>query len=175
MAGFSFLVGDYLHRHNEIALDNLTALDADRSISVKTRQIVAAIGAATSTGNDEDGKIILASALAMERDFSPNFERFYGLYRDRSDFAGIIDEAIDAYLRRRKVEASSGDKVWQHCVLYQLEELAMFEQLASKGFEALIYPGPQLPVMKAIVNGKLTGISDSLRTLSLVELRIFEE
>ena len=51
----------------------------------------------------------------------------------------------------------------------------MFELLTEAGYNALVYAGPQLPAVKSIVLGSLSGVSHILETLTLVELGFFKE
>ena len=172
---FYFLIGDYIHRHNEIALENLTPRKAMRSADAKATQVAAQISLALERVGRGRDVILKASALAIEPDFDERFEEFFNSYRSRRQFREIIDQTVQSYLDRRRIYSSPSGKIWDHCVAYQLEELVIFEKMVERGFGSLIYPGPQLPVIKAIVTGNLPGLSERLQTLRLVELRHFEE
>lgn len=172
---FTFLIGDSLHKHNEIAFENGTPSSAQLKISAKTRQICEALDRLKAERPDDRSfVIILASELAREPSFEMKSRSFRVEYERRDDFRGCINEAVRSYLERRGVNARPGEAAWMHSVSYQVEELAIFEMLVERGFRALVYPGPQLPAMKAIVSGRLPGVSGELEKLSLVELRIFE-
>jgi len=172
---FSFLIGDSLHRHNEIAFENSAPSSAQLKISAKTRQVREALDRLKAEHpNDRSFDIITSSEVARESSFEMKSRGFRMDYEQRDDFSECIDEAARSYLKRRGVSARPDEAAWMHSVSYQVEELAIFELLVERGFRALVYPGPQLPVMKAIVSGGLPGISGELEKLSLVELRIFE-
>jgi hypothetical protein len=117
--------------------------------------------------------VILAKSLFGDVTFRPRLARFETEYARNVKFRALIDEAVDKFLIRKRAGALHNNEVRDHCVSYQLEELALFELLVERGYGVLIYAGAQLPIMKAIVSRSLDGVPTSLADLTLVELRSF--
>ena len=169
-----FLVGDYLNRHNYIALDGYTESEAlaraDHDGNEVARRLDPVIADARVSAS-----VIRSKSLYDEPTFQPRLERFRGTYKTDREFKSLIDEAIDQFLERKGMGLRQDSGVREHCVAYQLEELAMFELLAEAGHSVLVYGGAHLPVMRAIVSKALLGISSTLEKLTLVGLTFVEE
>lgn len=165
---FAVIIGDHLQLHNELVFEARGKGEAADQISEKSSRLREVVSAISSR------PIIMTSEIVSETSFAERYTRFGELYEGNREFQSSVDEGIFAYLKRREVEVVRGDQIWQHCVAYQLEELAIYELLTLRGFDALIYPGPQLPVMKALVEERLPDVSSALEVWKLVELRAFE-
>jgi tRNA-dependent cyclodipeptide synthase len=164
-----FLVGDYLNRHNYEALEGLSASEA----IARTRRDGASVIARLHELIQESSipaTVISSESLYTEPTFMDRVNRFNVLHQRDERFRLLIDEAIDAFLARKRRAIRQDPSIRDHCVAYQLEELAMFELLAESGRGTLVYGGAHLPIMKAMVSQPASGISVSLSKLTLVEL-----
>jgi tRNA-dependent cyclodipeptide synthase len=173
---FDFLIGDYLNRYNYRAFDGdseMTAVEKAKQAGNDARKRLVSL----ISRHDLEGRLTAISAAELcERScFADRLAHFRQCYSDSFEFTKIVDDGVDAFLSRRHPLFLTDAKIRRYCVQYQLEELAMFEQLASEGFGVFIYPGAQLPIMKSLVAGDIGGISTGIRMLTLVELRIFED
>lgn len=169
-----FLVGDYLNRHNYIALDGSTESEALARAKQDGNEVARRLAPVIADAR-VSAVVIRSESLYDEPTFQPRLERFRRSYEADREFKLLIDEAIDEFLERKGMALRQDSRVREHCVAYQLEELAMFELLAETGHSVLVYGGAHLPVMRAIVSKALLGISSTLETLTLVGLTFGEE
>jgi tRNA-dependent cyclodipeptide synthase len=173
---FDILIGDYLHRHNYKAFTGASEeLAAERAME-DGLEALKRLSPLISPGQRFFGTTAISTATLIART-SVIARRclFEDFYEKRSDFRALIDVGVDAFLSRKHPLSLRDMSVRRQCVCYQLEELAMFEELAEEGYGVLVYPGAQLPVMKGLVAGKLPRISPLIQTLQLVELRLLRE
>lgn len=172
LGAFDVVVGDYLSRHNYQAFGGANETVAITEAMRDGQQIAARLSHLISESPSQDARVISAGSLYGDASFCDRFVRFEHRYAEHAGFKLLIDQAVDAFLVRKLRDATPGDNVRSHCIAYQLEELVLFELLTEAGYGALVYAGPHLPVMKSIVSGSLGGVSLTLETLTLVELRI---
>ena len=97
--------------------------------------------------------------------------RFESLYKSNKHFEKIIDYTVNVFLRRQPDIKVSIDKARSLCCQYLFEELVIFEILAEDGYKVNIYPGNQLPIIKAIVTGQLKNVSEPLEGIQAVEIK----
>jgi tRNA-dependent cyclodipeptide synthase len=173
---FDLLVGDYLNRYNYQAFDGETEISAvakAKQAGVEARKRLAPL--ISSPGSYENAAIISTATLCEHSAFTSRRAHFMRYYSDNSEFRGIVQEGVDAFLTRRHPQAANVPAIRDYCVAYQLEELVMFEQLARDGYGVFVYPGAQLPIMKRLVSKSFAGASADIEKLILVELRVFED
>jgi len=172
---FSLLLGDHLNRHNYSAFENLPE-DVAESRAI----------AEGDTAADILQRIVENSAVgtvpiyrASELVSTPGYAKQRDMLVQRlgvdDQFRNLIQRGVDVFMTRNARLRASRASVEPHCVAYQIEELAIFEILAEKGYRTLVYPGAQLPVMKAFACGQLTHVSPGLESMSLFEVRLHRE
>lgn len=172
-AAFDVLLGDFLTRHNYEAFSNLqasAAIEKAMQDGKRTSERIAAPMAEASPG----AQILSARTLYQEPGFRMRLSRFERQYEQNPTFRRLIDQAVNEFLNRRRVNHAS-TTIRHHCVAYQLEELVLFELLAEAGYTSLVYAGAHLPVMQGIVSKQLSGVSNALQNLALVEMRFHKQ
>ncbi|MGB0523181.1 MAG: tRNA-dependent cyclodipeptide synthase [Flammeovirgaceae bacterium] len=169
------LVGDYLHRHNEEILNG--------------QQQELAIQTALETGDNFIGKL-----NQYLPDYNPErfiVQRWKPLYED-PDFVKAKQLLDTLYHSNPSVKASIQSTaalfVWQKqerqnfivskeeairlSSEYLLEEMAIFSMLIDRGWNVVLYPGAQLPMLMEIAKGKFKDVPNSLNKGVYVELKI---
>jgi tRNA-dependent cyclodipeptide synthase len=168
---FDVIVGDYFHRHN---IEDLEGLPPAQALHVAAQQgFVQAqkIQKILERIDMTSVNVKCASSISKQPGFLPALNDIEVAYQSNSDLAGLIDQGTDAFLKRFAPQRIALESARLHSRLYQLEELAVFTLLAQEGLSTNVYVGAHLPVMKAIVSGKIDGIAPALRNMQLVELQ----
>ena len=168
---FDIVIGDYSHRHNLQDLEGLDvsaakslAIAQGREVSLRICGILHNLGLTQVTTH-------LASEICADPTFNTHLFAKESLYDSCPSFAHQIDEAAQTFLKRLAPNRMSDNIALEHSRAYQFEELAMFELLVLEGYTVILYPGRQLPVMKAIVTGELRGILPILENMVLIEIQ----
>lgn len=176
IGSFDLLIGDYLHRYNYQAFERATEQIAAERAMQDGEEARRRLSSLISNGGRFAAATAISTASLVERE-SVRRRRlgFRGFYEEQPAFRALIEEGVDAFLTRKHPSSLRDDAVRRYCVAYQLEELAMFEELAEQGYGVFVYPGAQLPVMKGLVSGHLPRISTPIESLQLIELRLFAE
>lgn len=172
---FDLLVGDYLNRYNYQAFERETEAaaveKASRAGAEARKRLEPLIAPNAPFGNVA---LISTAALYQRPSFQNRRAHFEKYYSSNADFRELIQQGVDAFLMRKHPDSLSDTTARSYCVAYQIEELVMFERLAQEGYCVFIYPGAHLPVMKGIVEDKFQDISVDLKSLILVEMKLFE-
>jgi tRNA-dependent cyclodipeptide synthase len=168
---FDVIIGDYFHRHN---IEDLEGREPSEALKVATdqgkahaRRIQLVLEQLKLTAV----KIRCASAISKQPDFVPALREMEFAWHSNTNFAQLIDQGTEAFLRRFALERIAVEPARLHSRLYQLEELAVFTLLANEGYATNVYAGSHLPVMKAFVSGGVDSVAPALRSAQLVELR----
>jgi tRNA-dependent cyclodipeptide synthase len=172
VGGADLFIGDHLHRHNYQAFDGMAEPSAIERALRDRDELAGRLRGVLAAGCWPHAAIMSASPLYQNPTFSDRLSRFRNQYASNAAFKQLIDDAVDAFLARKQPNHVVDEEIRGHCVAYQLEELVLFELLVEQGYSILIYAGAQLPIMKDIVSGHVSVASASLRTLTLIELRI---
>ncbi|MFT6962867.1 MAG: tRNA-dependent cyclodipeptide synthase [Flammeovirgaceae bacterium] len=169
------LVGDYLQRLNEqisngndadLAIE--TAMQKGDLFETKLNQYlpkyktdkfhVARWKPFYESADFEKHKIVLDkiynSNLGVKKSIDETAKLFVSQKQDKVDFKVSEGEAI-----RLSVE-------------YLLEEMAVFSILIDQGWDLVLYPGAQLPLLMEIAKGEFDGIPNSLNKGTYVELKV---
>ncbi len=169
---FDVLVGDYLHRHNVQFLDGLPGSQAVHHAMADGKQIMTLIREILDANDCRDVRLISSYSFYNEVSFRSRIDRFKSMIAADPHFRSLLEFAIKVFLQRKAPALLDSKAGYEHSLAYQLEELAMFELLAERGYTVNVYPGSQLPVMKSFVTGELPGVSRELEQLTLVELKL---
>jgi tRNA-dependent cyclodipeptide synthase len=97
---------------------------------------------------------IYNSNLAVKTSIDNTAKLFVSQKQDRLDFKVSEEEAV-----RLSVE-------------YLLEEMAVFSILIDEGWDVVLYPGAQLPLLMEIAKGEFDGVPNSLNKGIYVELKV---
>jgi tRNA-dependent cyclodipeptide synthase len=171
LATFDVVIGDYFHRHNLKDQQDMTeeeALECAMADGVthanRLRKTLDSFGLF-------DARIRPVTSLYTHPQYRERLEVFEKLYLSNLSFKYLIERGTDTFLERKSPTRLNIEIARDHCKLYQLEELAIFELLSMEGYAANVYPGAHLPVMKEIVLGDLQQSSPLLAKTILVELK----
>lgn len=169
------LVGDYLHRFNEqIVRGGTEEMAAERALEVgddfmeQLEQYLPKYPA----GKFE---VMRWQPFHQEPAFWEAKEQMHGLYASNPEVKASIDSAASLFVwqkqdrSRFKVTKSTAVEL---SAQYLLEEMAVFSMLIEKGWEVVIYPGAQLPLLMEIAKGRFKDIPNSLDKGVYVELKV---
>lgn len=169
------LVGDYLHRLNEQILNG--------------NQEETAIQSALETGDRFMEKLNLyLPDYAAERFMVQRWKPLY----DNPEFIKAKQLLDTLYHANPSVKASIQSTaalfVWQKqerqnfkvskeeairlSAEYLLEEMAVFSMLIDQGWNVVLYPGSQLPMLMEVAKGKFKDVPNSLNKGVYVELKV---
>ncbi|MBS1684006.1 MAG: tRNA-dependent cyclodipeptide synthase [Bacteroidetes bacterium] len=165
------LVGDYLNRHNmkiRYALDEAAAIE--RSMD-EAEGAVRAFSSIVSKSSKLKVHVISIKSYYERPDFNERYRNYELKMKSNRHFSDLVKESTEAFIKRIKKSALTTTEIEKICQQYILEEMVVFEMLAEDDYRINIYPGKQLPVMEAIVNGKLKGVSDALEKIYLVDIK----
>lgn len=164
------LIGDYLHRYNEVIFNGLSLNEATEIIRNKTKDTVELV--MTEAGKHGITIIpIYTEEVVMSAGFPQRLQRVKDVFEENSRFNELVEYTIDVFLRRQDEIKISLSEARKYCLEYLLEELAIFEVLAERGFLVNIYPGNQLPITKELVCGHLKNVSAPLEKIQAVEIK----
>lgn len=169
-AAFDVLIGDYFHRHN---LEDLSGLDAKHAYAsaVNEGQKLSHFVLTILQRIPGSPRLLLASSLCESASYQSLLAEYTALENENADFANAIEAGTDAFLGRFAPLRMKSTVARTHSRFYQLEELAMFEELAREGYSINAYPGMHLPIMRELVFGSLKDLRPQLSRMTLVEIR----
>jgi tRNA-dependent cyclodipeptide synthase len=170
------LIGGELHRINLMIWDGLSKEDALK----KARKL----------GKEFEGRCRLLihkyleglfsmahwSGLTIHEKFPKYLNELQILARDNKDFSKTIEKTAEGYLMRQiqhgRILRCSHVEALQFSREYIFEEIAVFAVLASEGWSVDIYPGPELPILVEIAQGKYEKAPEPLMCRINIELAV---
>lgn len=168
----SIIVGDYLHRYNEELISEGNLKDVIKKALDKGRKLVDLFKKVLNNSNvNTNYTIHYTKDFLSHPQFSEKMDHFQRLHKSNKDFKGLTEYTIEVFLRRQNNRKVSLEKAKELCRLYLFEELVIFEILAEEGYKVNIYPGNQLPIIKAIVTGQLKNVSKPLESIQAIEIK----
>lgn len=165
------LVGDHLHRLNHMFFEGDAEIAAISKAKSKADLILHKFFSVADKIDGIDFQVLRSGSFYQNPIFYQKYNRLQKLYYSNEQLSRLINLTISTYLRRRGNSAKYFRRGFELSRQYLLEELVIFEMLAEDGYTINIYPGSQLPVMKAIVSKKLPGVSPILEEIKLVEIK----
>ena len=169
---FSVLVGDYLHRYNLQIFEGLNEADSINLVSEQSKALVDLFRETVKqNGNALQYHFLFTKDLKDHIFFNEKMKRFQSLHKTSKHFESLTEYTINIFLRRQNNIKVPMEKARELCRSYLFEELVIFEMLAENGYKVNIYPGNQLPIIKAIVSGQLKNISKPLESIQAVEIK----
>jgi len=168
---FVVIVGDYLHRHNVEFLDGATESEAIEASMKRGQRIVEQVGSILNKLGQPQVRILSSAEFYQSANFENRLAELLRLEREVPAFHELTEFTLGVYLNRKGIQVHDQPKARKHSRAYLAEELVIFEQLAEHGYDVSVYPGGQLPVMKALVTGRLPNVSPALEKLTLVEMK----
>lgn len=164
--------GGFLHRYNEQIFFGLSE-HASAKVSLEKGSLLQKKFIDTVKKIDVSINYKFIDSLEFNKypTFHTKFKLFQSFYISESKFRYLLEYTIDVFLRRQPEIKLSATEARKRCLMYLIEELVIFEILAEKGYYVNVYPGNQLPIIKAICMGKLKNISNSLEHIQAVEVK----
>ena len=154
------VVGDYLSRHNLIALDGHNPTEAgakalklgDRPRRY-AREIVRELGVENAVLVQSCGELLGSTRCAA---IVSTLKAFAG---SNPRFAHHLAEEARRFIARRRITGKNAadEALIQQLVCYVVEETAMFLLLYEMGYRVEVYPGPDLRIMRLIATGAYPG------------------
>lgn len=168
----NILVGDYLDRYNSLIFEEFDEEDAINSSVKKGSELKNLL---TDVLIEFDIPLecvfVHSGSFISHPEYNEKNSTFKNYYNVDAAFQYLVDHTVNIFLRRQNHFLISRPRAEKLCREYLFEELTIFEILADQGLKVNIYPGNQLPIIKAMVGGKLKGISESLESIQAVELK----
>lgn len=167
---FSLLIGDYLHRYNEQIFLGYTEEEAIK-VSIEKGQILTNLFKETADQLPIKYHLIYSGDFISRPSFVNKLEKLNQLYISNTHFHELVNHTVNIFLRRQSDIKIPIQKAKELCRSYLFEELIIFEILAEEGLKVNIYPGNQLPLIKELVAGKLSDVSDILEKIQAIEIK----
>lgn len=99
-------------------------------------------------------------------------ELFVSSYEFRESIDKTSSEFISRQVKNKKSTIVNKKTAIALSTQYLLEEIAVFNVLVERGWAVEVYPGPEIPVLIDIANGKFDSIPPALKQRINVELRM---
>jgi len=171
VSNVALLVGDNLHRYNEMIYSGLDEVSAKEIASIKSLRAIDLFFEVLAQFENLKVDVIRTSDYTDDISLLDSIGKFNLIYSSNPPFKKLIDCTVDIFLKRQTSVAIDIDEAKILCKNYILEELAIFEIIARNGYKINIYPGNQLPVIKELVTKKLSGVSEILEEIQAVEIK----
>lgn len=150
------VIGDYLHRHNLVALRGLSPKEAlEKAITDGKRPLRYANEIVSRLGNINSLQVCSAADLIETSECREVRTTLSSYFSMGGSFFKDVNDVLTSYLSRVCDEQSTSIKMDVREVLkeYMLEEIAMFLYLYQIGYPVEVYPGPDLSIMRKIGQG----------------------
>jgi tRNA-dependent cyclodipeptide synthase len=169
------LVGDYLHRLNErVANGNNeaqaieTALDLGDQFMARLQPFLQ---------NFEQNRFVVQrwQPFHQDPDFWKEMELMERLYRDNASIRASIDSTAALFIWQKQDRTAfqmAKEEAIRLSAQYLLEEMAVFSVLIDRGWDVVLYPGAQLPLLMEIATGRFKDVPISLHKGVYVELQV---
>lgn len=169
------LVGDYLHRLNEQILRGGTEEEAVARALDIGEDFLEQLDQYIHKYPEHKFEVVRWQPFHEEPTFWEAKEQMHALYASSAEVKSSIDSAAALFVwqkqdrTRFKVTKATAIEL---SAQYLLEEMAVFSMLIEKGWEVVVYPGAQLPLLMEIAKGRFKDIPNSLDKGIYVELKV---
>lgn len=169
----TFVIGDFLHRHNIKMLECLQQEDAEIYALKQGEEMIQYISSVADSMGVLHRLIFVSSKEFYDRgDFMRRLEEMEMKYETNEHFKLVTEGTIDIFMDRIKGQYKCHTaEARDLCRKYLLEEIIIFEILAEAGLNVNVYPGNQLPAIIKIVAGKIRSVSETIETITLIEIK----
>lgn len=169
------LVGDYLQRHNEQISNGNEASLAIETAMQKGDLFAEKLNQYLPKYNSNSFQIARWKPLYENADFQKHKNVLEKIYHSNSAVKKSIEETAQFFVSQKQERMDfkvSEEEAIRLSVAYLLEEMAVFSILIDQGWDVVLYPGAQLPLLMEIAKGEFEGIPNSLNKGIYVELKI---
>lgn len=169
------LVGDYLQRFNEqISNGNESGLAIEAAMQ-KGDLFQEKLNQYLPKLNAENFQIARWKPLYDSADFRKHKTVLDEIYNSNLEVKQSIDETAKFFVSQKQDKVDfkvSEAEAIRLSVEYLLEEMAVFSILIDQGWDVVLYPGAQLPLLMEIAKGEFQGVPNSLNKGVYVELKV---
>lgn len=168
------VIGDYLHRHNELMLAGATEGEAAKAALHKGEAFLEHLSLYNTDFNAKSFARLRWQEISAKPAFASALQKFEQLCHTNTKVCESLKSTAQSFVSSRDETFSEteAEAAVQHSLNYLLEELAAFEVLAQEGWEVLAYPGRQLPFFHQLVNNELGELDLALRQCAFIELSV---
>ncbi|WP_335973252.1 tRNA-dependent cyclodipeptide synthase [Gaetbulibacter jejuensis] len=152
------VIGDYIHRHNEIIFNDSDYDEAVRRSLYFGKQIKELLSKIEILQSPKF-KILHWNEIYKKNEMIQFTNKINNAYLNSSDFKYLVDSSAKEFISRQvkanRLPLTSYDDCVQHSVNYIKEELSVFCYLIKNDFKVQVYPGSQLPILKHFASNKV--------------------
>lgn len=170
-----FLVGDHILRHT-IALETGVEREAAAVAAAldRGRCQIQAIANAARIHPSLKVEILPISAIIHTPEYSGHRAWIENLHQTNSAFSQSLTRTAEQYLRTyssqgRRISVDPETAVYL-CKCYLMEEIASFSVIHEWGWMIDVYPGPELPVLLEIAEGRYPEVPEFLQNRISISL-----
>lgn len=167
---YKLLIGDYLHRINTKIVSDLDDISAEKLVINIGTQRESFISNCLNNVRDKD--YFRTKSFYSDEKFNELKKYFSDEIEKDIILSKLLNNSIETYLNRVQISISYNN-ARRLCFQYIVEELVIFHLLVDKGFNTLVYPGSQLPILKHIIKENCTQFKN-LTKMNLVELKFYK-
>ncbi len=169
------LVGDYLQRLNEqISNGNESELAIETAMQ-KGDLFEAKLNQYLPRYEEKKFQTARWKPFYESADFQKHKTILDKIYSSNSAVKQSIDETAKLFVSQKQNRLDfkvSEEEAIRFSVEYLLEEMAVFSILIDQGWDVVLYPGAQLPLLMEIAKGEFEGVPNSLNKGIYVELKV---
>ena len=169
------LVGDYLHRLNEQVLNGDDEEAAIHTALEKGNQFMQKAQNYLQLHAAERFEVYRWKPLHDEPEFQKAKMAMETLYHANPEVKASIQSTASLFVWQKMEKSDfkvSKERAVQLSAQYLLEEMAVFSMLIDRGWNVVLYPGAQLPLLMEIAKGKFRDVPNSLNKGVYVELGV---
>jgi tRNA-dependent cyclodipeptide synthase len=169
------LVGDHLHRLNEQLLHGYGEAEASEAARQEGDRFMAHLEACLAGFPEQSFQVMRWQPFHQDPAFAQAKAQLWALYEENAAVRASIDSTAALFVWQKQGRAPlAADKetAVRLSAEYLLEEMAVFSVLIDRGWEVVLYPGAQLPMLMEIATGRFRDVPHSLHKGIYVELNV---
>lgn len=166
-------IGDHLYPYTLAISNSFVSKIAPHHISVAVAELEVNISAFAKT-NDTQFAIVRLSDLARRESFENYKNMLINLHDCDSAFRASINRSANSYIQRKAKRSAlqiGFAAAFDLSVKYLIDEVAFYCLLTSEGWTVEAYPGPEIPVLKEIIDGNILNAPKLLKDRIFIELK----
>lgn len=174
------VLGGYLYRHNDIIFsDHDTSLDElsrrrDEQYLESNERYISEYSHIVKISRSEDF-IVQGRYHGIYKEFKQSLDR---LYNTSDKFRQLTRDTAESFLDRSKkrgrLSSLPREAAVIHSVEFILEELSIYCVLIDQKWPVEVYPGPELPVLRACLNDEIPEAPDPLTQRINIQIDVKE-
>ena len=174
-------IDDYFHQYNEAAFTGKDPVECIGHAREHGSRVEAYINKVIYDAFDEPYrfKIVKSTELAESSNCKNHSANFKVLFQTNEAFRLGIEKSAEDYVQRQIKRQNYFNVTKERAVelscLYLIEEIAIFTTICDMGYDVEVYPGPELPILIDIAQGKFDNIPLSLKHRINIELKMVKK